>query len=347
MPYTDQFERADPLTFNPIGIFDLWPRQAVWEARSLLADGRSTEDVKAIASSVEEMIRNELGRLLRRPIRLPEISVSGNPKAWLWPAEWGSDGKRELRERHGDSNLYQAAITPGQARLPTPIHFEDWEGYAVIALWKLVEFVDALRAPRRRLEQMADEGEQVPRTALGGVLVPEADLLRAQRQAAPKLVEAVRACTLGAECRLRASQMAALETRAQRDRAAVIERAEMQRRQEITDRAREAANKSHEHLAFHQEKAWEMANSKPFRSRIDAARYAAENIAKSDRPENEGGNEANDTSEEGAAMGKVGAVAATPEPVLEWYTERTVDRWLRERGWTPPPDAFAKPKRKR
>lgn len=46
MPYTDQFERADPLTVNPLGLFDLWPRQAVWEARALLADGKFPKPYK-------------------------------------------------------------------------------------------------------------------------------------------------------------------------------------------------------------------------------------------------------------------------------------------------------------
>lgn len=336
MPYTDQFDRRDPLTLNPLGLFDLWPRQAVFEARALLAEGRSADDLMAIAASVEHIILNEVARLLRLPVRPSDITVSGNPKAWRWPAALHPNAPQELRERHGDTNLYEAAIAHGQARLPTSIHFADWEGYGVIALWKLVDFMDALAAPRRRLIaahrqadglNVYDESDEYSRLFNAGIRVPKEDTLKAQIQAAPMLVEAVRACSLGAECRLRAAQLDALTSRAQRDRAWSIERIEMRRRQKVSEQAREAADASHEHLAVHQEKAWALANSRWFPSRAAAARYAAARISKSD--------------------GKAGG-SADPEADDDCYKERTVAEWLKARGWNkqPKPPAPAAPKRR-
>jgi hypothetical protein len=336
MPYIDQFERADPLTLNPIGILDLWPRQAIWEARGLLAEARSCADLQAIAADVELMIQNEATRLLRLP-RADIVSRldESHPKAWVWTSDIYSGDSGRVREHHGDTNLYEAAIAPGQSRLPTSVPFEDWEGYAVIALWKLVDFMEILRAPRRQLVQQysvslglesLDEKQRMSRLLDAGVKVTRAQWLTAQRDAAPMLIEAVRACALGAECRLRAAQMAVLRTRAQRDRAWAVERVEMRRRQETSKQARDAANVLHKHLPAHQEKAWQLANSKWFPNVSAAGRYAAARISKSD--------------------GKAGG-SANPESDDDVYTERTVIEWLKERGWKRVPKPEGEPARKR
>jgi hypothetical protein len=310
MPYTDQFDRTDPFALNPIGIFDLWPRQAVWEARAMLAEGRSLDDLKQIAANVEVMICNEVRRLLRLSAGLSGSPGEGNPKAWVWPADLNPREPQELRVRHGDTNLYEAAVAPGQARLPTSIQFEDWEGYAVIALWKLVDFMDTLKAPRRRLVEAYNAKFQSEAfdPIVPFVRVPPAERHETIRLSAPMLVEAVRACTLAGESRLRAAHIAALKTRAQKDRAWAIERAEMKRRHAVSGKAREAAAVTHQHLPGHQEKAWALANSKPFSSRAAAARYAAARIAKSDGGSDPGSDD-------------------------DCYTEKTVDQWLKERGW--------------
>jgi hypothetical protein len=321
MPYIDQFDRADPLTLNAIGIFKMWPRQAAFEAQALLADGRTTQDLKAIATDVEALICNQVGALLRLPRSERQATLEGNPKEWIWSTDLDHRNPAELlRERHGDTNLFEAAIEHGQGRLPTSIEFSDWEGYAVIALWKLVEFKDALTAPRRRLilahlppsDRPMSDAEALSRLMSMGVAVPREEFLEAQVLAAPLVVEAVRACALGTEARLRAAQMAVLKTRAQRERALAIERVEMRRRQEVSKRARESADKGHEHLARHQERAFQLANSKWFPSLAAAARYAAARISKSDGREG-GGTE--------------------PESDEDCYTERTVGDWLKAKGW--------------
>jgi hypothetical protein len=303
MPYTDQFDRTDPLTFNPVGILDLWPRQATWEARALLAEGRSVADLKEIAANVEVLICNEVTRLLRVSAGLAGSPVDGNPKTWVWPPDLNPQEPQQLRQRHGDTNLYEAALVAG--RLPVArVEFEDWEGYAAIALWKLVDFMDTIRAPGRRHRR---EGQPLLLRS-----VPAQEIHEALRVAAPMLVEAVRACTLGSESRLRSAQIDALKTRAQRDQAFAIERADILRRQAVSAQARQAAAATHQHLPEHQEKAWTLATSKRFKSRAAAARYAAARIAKSD-----GGDD--------------------PESDADTYTEKTVDQWLKARGWKPKP----------
>jgi hypothetical protein len=333
MPYTDQFDRADPLTLNPIGIFQMWPRQAAFEAQALLADGRTTQDLKAIATDVEALICNQVGALLRLPRSARQATLEGNPKEWIWSTDLDHRNPAELlRERHGDTNLFEAAIEHGQGRLPTSIEFSDWEGYAVIALWKLVEFKDALTAPRRRLilahlpasERRMSDAEALSRLMSLGVTVPREEFREAQLLAAPLVVEAARACALGTEARLRAAQMAVLKTRAQRERALAIERVEMRRRQEVSQRARDSADERHKHLALHKERALKLANSKTFYTYSTAARYALARISKSD-----------------------GRGGGDPDSDEDLYTERTVITWLQELGWKPQPKPEGAPSRKR
>ena len=57
--FTNQFEKRDPLTFNAVGIWDLWPRQTAWEARSLL-EGRTTEQLTQIAEKVESVVDEQV-----------------------------------------------------------------------------------------------------------------------------------------------------------------------------------------------------------------------------------------------------------------------------------------------
>lgn len=285
--FSDQFEKRDPLTFTAFGIFDFWPRQIAWEARDLL-EGRTTFQLKEIGIAVEALIETQLQLLLAKPDEAGDPRLTANPKAIGYGGFMSPKVPELLRSQHSDVNLFIAGCSLPQAG---GMRFEQWEGLAVLALWKLIDFFEIITAPRRELGEYS---------RLGGPKPTDKRKYQALMQCAPELVEAMRACTLAGEAKMRLHQLAAMKSLAQREVSKALYEAEAQRRLEVSEKSRAAVMVRHSKTSAHQAEALRFANSKPFKSRAEAARYAAERVDKGDGTE---------------------------------YTVPVVDGWLKAAGW--------------
>ncbi|KQU78172.1 MULTISPECIES: hypothetical protein [unclassified Rhizobacter] len=202
--FTDQFERRDPLTFNAYGsVMNLWPRQLAWEARRLVAT-RSVIDLTEIGRAIDRVVWRAAEATIDRGPRSIAESRQHPPKTsgLLTPREHSARAIGEVRHVDGDLNLYREAggigellRDPALARLiPT-----DWEAYATIALWKLVDLYEHLAAAMERDEEgrvvsslyRQDDPDHLRRSRSG------------LRYASEEAIEAACACTLASEARLR------------------------------------------------------------------------------------------------------------------------------------------------
>lgn len=283
--FHDQFQKRDPLTFNAFGIVDFWPRAIAWEARDLL-EGRKTSHLKKIATAVEALIEAQLTLMMSKPDVAGDPRYSANPKALEYGSFMSVQEPNFLRVQHGDVNLYLGATTsPGDKGLK----FEQWEGLAVLALWKLIDFFETVTAPRRELGNRT--GLQQP---------TDKRKYQALLHGAPDLVEAMRACTLAGETKMRLKQLAAMDSSAQRQVAEALYAADAKRRIEVSNKSRAAVAVRHSKIKEHQAEAMREALSRPFKSRAEAARHAAEMVQKS--------------------------------PGI-FYTSAVIDGWLKALGW--------------
>jgi hypothetical protein len=290
MEFGDQFDIRDPLKFDPIGLFDLWPRQIAWEARALLA-GRTTAELKVIAQHIDETISAKVAAVLEQADRLRHSSFEGNPKTRLFPGDIRPLTPAQIRTEHGDINLLTAAISEPQLGLfGAAVAFSSWEGYAVLALWKLIDWHRTISPPGSR--QLTIQGQRRPLE----------DRHRAFIDANPLILEALRACTLAAEGKLVAEQMAALKTKGQREVAEAVHRAEQSRRARLSEQNRQAVVVRHDRAASKREQAVMLAISQPFKGYADAARYVVDRLEKS--------------------PGK-------------YFTTKTIEGWLKRAGWKP------------
>ncbi len=264
--FTDQFTRRDPLTFTAFGVFDLWPRQIAWEARDLLK-GRSKSQLKRIATSVEALIKVQLEHLVSNQGRKGNPHFDANPKAIGYGMNFVVQSSEQLRLQHSDVNLYVAAQSLPKAK---QIQFEQWEGLAVLSLWKLIDFFDGITAPRKDLgmEHWSTQPTLERR-------------YEAFRSATPDLIEAMRACTLAIECKTREQQLAAMADDSHRALAEALYLQEAKRREEVSQKARASVSVRHQKTYVHAEEAVRMANAGSFPSLEAAGRDIADRIEKS------------------------------------------------------------------
>lgn len=292
--FEKQFDVRDPLTFNAMGLLEAWPRQAAWEARSLL-EGHSSKQLKTMAQTVNSVIEDQVAYLMTLPEPRSFHAFADNPMS-IAQGMWVQGPPEHIRERHGDVNLFVAASTPlHPAGIGAALPFEQWKGLAVLALWKLVDFYDTIQVIYRRLDyyQNLDDYKRNKPSA--------EDRLSAYRTGGPLVVEAMRACTLAAEGRMRMQLLSAMASDAERKVADALYEAEAVRRREVSIKSRAAVMVRHGKTSEHQAQALRLANSRPFQSRAAAARYALDRVEK------------------------------TPG---ETYTYDVVYRWLKVAGWT-------------
>lgn len=263
--FSDQFEKRDPLTFTAFGIFEFWPRQIAWEARDLL-EGRTTARLKEIAVFIEAVISAQLSQLLSKPDEAGDPRFKANPKALEYGSFMSSKDPENLRLQHSDVNLYIAATSGSRAEI---LNFEQWEGLAVVALWKLIDFFEAITAPQRE----SGTGLWSPRPTIEKKYA-------AMKRSTPDLVEAMRACTLASEAKMRLQQLSKMKSATQREVSEALYEAEAKRRREVSDKSRAAVAVRHDKTNDHRAEALKHANSKPFKSRAEAARFAADMVEK-------------------------------------------------------------------
>lgn len=283
--FSDQFEKRDPLTFTAFGIFDLWPRQIAWEARDLL-EGRPSPLLKEIAISVEMLIEVQTNFMVSKQGRRGDPRFDSNPKAIGFGNAHVIQNSEQLRLQHGDVNLFVAATSLPEAR---QFKFMFWEGLAVLALWKLIDFFETIFAPQKEI------GYEI-----GLPRATKEKRHSALNSAVPDLVEAMRACTLAGEAKMRLQQLAAMKSSAQREVSTALYEAEAQRRSEVSEKSRAAVMVRHSKTSAHQAEALRLAYSKPFKSRAEAARHAAYIVEKGPNT---------------------------------YYTVAVVDGWLKAAGW--------------
>ena len=285
--FSDQFEKRDPLTFTAFGIFEFWLRQIAWEARDLLK-GRTALHLKEIGSAVEALIETQLQLLLSKPDEAGDPRLSANPKAIGYGGFMSPKVPELLRSQHSDVNLFVAGCSLPEAG---GMRFEQWEGLAVLALWKLIDFFEIITAPRRELGENA---------YLGGPEPTDKRKHQALMKCTPDLVEAMRACTLAGEAKMRLQQLAAMKSSAQREVSKALYEAEEKRRSEVSEKSRAAVAVRHDKTKDHRAEALKHANSKRFKSRAEAARYAADMVEKGPKT---------------------------------FYTVAVVEGWLKAAGW--------------
>ena len=190
-----------------------------------------------------------------------------------------------LRRSYSDVSHFVWALTTVHSDPPSQLPFSQWEGLAVLGLWKLFDFYDMffslLKASNR-----------------AGKLIHA----KTMQEAGPLLIESMQACTLAAEIRTRELQLAAIKDDVSRQIAERIYADEAKRRNMVSEQMRTAVNVRHNKTAEHRVKALEMANAGSFISRSAAARHVADLLQK------------------------------VPG---EFYTVRTVDRWLADAKWRP------------
>lgn len=259
--FTNQFNKWDPLTFGVWGQLDPWPRQAAWEARSLL-EGRSRAELIRMAQEVDSTILCQIDHLrsLSEPMHFDMFKP--NPLT-VDKGAWFGGSIQQIRKDHCDVNLFIAAYTSHCSDgIGVDLPFEQWEGLAVIALWKLADYNEIMELVSRQKESTAEDRTQ------------------AVRHAAALVIEAVRACTLAAEGRVGLQHLAAITTREQLKISQALYEAENLRRRELSSRGRAAVMVRHEKTTEHQAEALRFANSRYFPKRAAAARYAADRVEK-------------------------------------------------------------------
>ena len=304
--FTNQFELMDPLEFSASGVFDLWPRQFAWEARHLTL-GRSSSDLTVIARSMDQMIEARAAQEIGMgPSSLAEASTL-NPKRsrLLRPREATADGIAAVRSFDGDLNLYRDAGGAHALLLRfdecRALKVQEWEAYATLALWKLIDMRAALSVVTRR--GMARRNGRKPPTVVDDPSANLSDVSLVMR-AASVLVEVGCACTLASEAKLRHDSMAlATVPPAVISRLRELEAAQAARGRQARRAARTAAAHRWSPLEAHKAQALELARGGSFRSRAAAARFAADRISKDEQ-----GNS---------------------------YTAETIDGWLKAAGWAP------------
>jgi len=267
--FSDQFDKWDPLLFNAVGIFDMWPRQAAWEARALLT-GRTSPELKQIALGVESMISDQVAHLVQNQGKNGDAWFDANPKTTTLHADISPPRPELLRESYGDVNLFMSAfLTTQPSVFSANFPFAQWEGLAVITLWKLLDFYDAVFWRRREPEAYQLGQSRNPAKSASALL-----------KGAPLLVEAMRACTLATECKTRAEQLDAMADNSHRRLAEALYSEEAKRREEVSRRARAAVSVRHKKTHAHAEEAIRMANAQFFSTRAAAARHVADLLQK-------------------------------------------------------------------
>ena len=272
--FSDQFDRCDPLTFKFSGPFEYWSEPIAWDARNLLK-GRTTSQLKQIALAVEQLIEI-----------LGALSGRNDPfiKATLKPLNGKAKNQRPMQ--NSDINLYMVASLKPPAGM---FEYEQWEGYAALSLWKLIDFFDAVNAPQQERREKSE-------------LRPPTDKNKYQSliTGTPHLLEAMQASTLADEAHMLQQHILTFGADRHRHIVEALCDVEAKRRVAMSNKCRAAVLVRHGRASAHQAEALRLANSKPFKSRAEAARHAADNVEKGDGT---------------------------------FYTVAVVDGWLKAAGW--------------
>lgn len=99
---------------------------------------------------------------------------------------------------------------------------------------------------------------------------------------------------------MRLQQLSAMSSAGQRQLSEALYEAEAKRRSEVSNKSRAAVMVRHSKTSAHQAEALKHANSRPFKSRAEAARFAADMVEKGP---------------------------------TTFYTVAVVDGWLKAAGW--------------
>lgn len=253
--FTDQFERRRPLRFVVPGVINFWLQQAAWEARSILRQ-RSEEDVVGIARAIEQIVSQYAERLTA-----PDAAHAAAETAKLMAVAGGPD---EARHHHGDLNLYRAAggISALIGHLQKGVDPTEAEALAVLALWKIVDALDALSAPRRKVAQPSD-----------------AQLKAALYQASPYAIEASRAAAAAVELHIEARRKQAGQTAIDELMADWQQQQEKMRSEAASKRGQMMAKGRHAATYRARDAVLAWVADKRFESRLAAARKAVEYLA--------------------------------------------------------------------
>lgn len=266
--FSDQFERLNPLTFDAIGVLEVWPQQALWDARSLLKVF-DAKQLTLIAEKVESVIEAQIEHMSHHGGAKVPLNHHRKSSPVTSLLEAAGVSVTLIRKIHGDINLFVAATTPHYpGGIEEPLPFKQWEGLAVLSLWKLAD----LREIIFPIRTTSSDGQRIVATPL--------ERAKSYIHGTPLALEATRACALAAEGRMRLLQMDAIKSSAQRKLAEALYEAERLRKQEVSEKCRAAVMVRHDKTFKKHAKALELANSKPFSSRKKAAQYAADRISK-------------------------------------------------------------------
>ena len=219
--FMTNLKKRDPLTFNAFGIYDSWPRKTASEARDLLK-GVDSHRLNKMVQKVESVIVDQVAYLQRIPESESFHTFASNPMTIAQGMSVYSSAEL-IRERHGDVNLFVAASMPlHPAGIGSTLPFKQWEGLAVLTLWKLADFYDTML----QLHKLLENGQRNKPTI-------EARSSAFSRRG-PMVVEAKRACTLAAEGRIRMQQLTVMASDANRKVFEALYEVEAVRRREVS-----------------------------------------------------------------------------------------------------------------
>jgi hypothetical protein len=293
--YTDQFDRRNPLEFAPsAAMMASWPLQLAVEARGQL-QGRTVDQLKSIAAVVEFVIHAEALRATIARVELDAMAYhKGKPFQPITAGDVPAEMIEFTRITHGDLALFTAAGgTKAMAECPSlpEFDFPDHQTFAVVALWKLIDAHDVYA----RLYSFDEDGKA------------ELDKLdvwacfEAMNGGAAHVIEAATACATAAHLMTRNDTIAAFKESTHDAFMARLEADEQMRTRDKAQQASAAAKVRWKDRDRHRVMAKEYADSRPFRSRAEAARQAGNYLMK----------EANG----------------------EIYTVETIESWLAKDGW--------------
>jgi hypothetical protein len=140
--FSNQFQRHDPFEFRPDILIATWPHLILKDARSLLKE-KTSEELEELALAIEWHIDFYAQQ--------PDLLASED--SWIWTRverEWvglnPTFSADEARDAFGDLNIF---IASGEKIDQSPRFMwqstaKDWELFAVLAIWKLIDARDVL-----------------------------------------------------------------------------------------------------------------------------------------------------------------------------------------------------------
>lgn len=140
--FDDQFERHDPLTLKFDAPSESWPRRIAFEAQTVLSDA-ARPYMTQIAFTIDAVISARAERMVR-------ATANGSGAISEFEEDLRRRGIALARHVHGDVALFSAGGVESAllalSRLSTALTEADL--YAVLALWKLIDYLDFRARPR-------------------------------------------------------------------------------------------------------------------------------------------------------------------------------------------------------